>query len=107
MSHMTRQEIIDLQDTVQARIKKHHGDRAELLKGVERINRELKKTEGVPSLELRNYGRLMKHYLDPIKAGLEGVVQFNAALELVADRGMDVQQAIRKARNATRQPVAA
>lgn len=107
MSNMTRKEISDLQEAVQARIKKHHGGEPALLVGVERVARELKKGDGVPTLQLRNFGRLLKHYCDPIRESLEQVVQFNTALELVADRGVDVQQAIKKARNATRSDLAA
>ena len=108
MSHMSRKEILDLRATFALQITKveyAQGHEQPLMTGFTEVDAELKRTEGQPpSVKLRNYGRLMKHYLEELGNKPGATVRFNVAVGMV-EKGMDVQAAIREAKKAVRKAV--
>jgi hypothetical protein len=105
---MTRKEILDLRAQFQTqcdKIEKHQGYKVPHPVGLNTLDGELgKSNDAKPSLTLRKLGQLLKHYIEEMKKKPSAVIQFNVAAPMVA-RGEDVQQAIRKARNAVRESV--
>ncbi len=107
MSHMSRKEIDDLYTqfvTRLGRLKKQHGTIPSLV-GLGIVKKELdvcNKTQSTPSVKLRHYGRLMKHYMEEASSKPDALHGFNVAVECV-ERGDDPQTAIKAARRAVRQ----
>ena len=101
MSHMTRAEIVDLQSRFVERERSLPGYKEGANTGTQTIATALTKDTAVPvSLNLRNFGRVLKHYLDEARCPkqLDRIFpEFNAAVGWSA-RGTSHDQAIRRAR---------
>lgn len=108
MSHMSRKEILDLLAQFQLqcdKIEKHQGFPLPLAVGLNIVGAELARNpEGLPSLTLRNLGRLLKHYTEEVKKKPNAVIEFNVAASWV-QKGGDVQQAIRQAKRGVKTSV--
>lgn len=64
--------------------------------GFDTVKRELDRTTGVPSVLLRNFARVLKHYIDEPRDP-KNIHYFNHVIFQVA-RGVDATKAIKRAR---------
>ena len=99
MSNMTRAEIVELYIKYRERVQKDPKT-SKYLGQLDAIDRHIQASTGKPSVELRDYGRLLKTYL-PELTGKLGLVtahgHFVVAVHLY-ETGKDVQQALKRAR---------
>lgn len=97
---MTKKEIINLRAEFQKLVEKVDShDGVPLMTGLKYFDAEVGKcTEGPASEKLRQFGQLLKHYIEEIKKKPGATIRFNVAAGLLVNQGLDVQQAIRRAR---------
>lgn len=97
---MTKKEIINLRAEFQKLVEKldsHSG--VPLITGLKLFDAEVGKCgEGPASEKLRQFGQLFKHYIEEIRKRPNATIRFNVAAGLLVNDGLDVQQAIRRAR---------
>lgn len=99
MGHVTRHEVADLIKKFKERVMPKSmavGMPGLLYQGINTVEFELKKTEGAPQPLLRNYARVLKHYIEAPVAP-ENINYANTAIHLVG-QGMDATAAVKKAR---------
>ena len=100
MGHVTRHEVGELIERFEKRVMPKNmalGMSGLLPQQLNSVKHELSKTEGVPGVLLRNYARVLKHYIEaPIDP--MNINYANTALHLVGNEGMDSVAAIKKAR---------
>lgn len=99
MGHVTRHEVAELINKFKDRVMPKSmglGMPGLLYQGINAVEFELKKTEGAPQPLLRNYARVLKHYVEaPVSPS--NINYANTAIHLVG-QGMDATAAIKKAR---------
>lgn len=99
MGHTTRHEVTQLIQKFKERLIPANlpiGSNGVIYQGINGVEHELRRTQGVPSLMSRNQARVMKHYLD-LPRDPKNINYANTALYLLT-RGMDATMAIKKAR---------
>lgn len=103
MSHMSRKEIEELLTLFETQLEKTARQQGKLppAVGLETIRQELQeciRSETAPTVKLRHYARVLKHYLEDLrKPG--AVERFNLAVARVWE-GDDPQSAIKTAQRA-------
>lgn len=100
MAHVTRHEVTQLLNQFKERVVPSQmslGSPGLLLMGVTSVEHELKTTQGVPSVLLRNYARVLKHYIEAPKDP-RNIHYFNYVITQVA-KGIDPTKAIKRARS--------
>lgn len=101
MAHMTRAEIIELQKRFVDKERSLPGYKEGANTGTQTIAKALETDTASPvSVQLRNFGRVLKHYLDEARnpKQIDRVFfEFNSAV-MWSTRGMAHDQAIRRAR---------
>lgn len=107
MSNMTRWDITELLKqfkAVSAKIEEVEGSLPHPT-GVLAVEEQLRREEGPPSIKLRTLGKLMKHYLEEAKKKPSAILAFNVAALSAARGDTDVQQIIRRTKQALRSSV--
>ncbi|WJJ55182.1 hypothetical protein [Xanthomonas phage RTH11] len=99
MGHVTRHEVGELIEKFKNRVMPKSmalGMPGLLYAGINAVEYELKKTTGAPEPLLRNYARVLKHYIEaPVDP--KNINYANTAIHLVG-QGADATAAIKKAR---------
>lgn len=99
MGHVTRHEVGELIKRFEDRVMPKSmalGMPGLLHQGINSVKFELSKTTGAPELLLRNYARVLKHYIEaPVDP--KNINYANTAIHLVG-QGSDATAAIKKAR---------
>lgn len=98
----TKKEIINLRAEFQKLVEKLDSNSGvPLMTGFKLFDAEVGKcADGPASEKLRQFGQLLKHYIEEIRKRPNATIRFNVAAGLLVNDGMDVQQAIRRARTA-------
>lgn len=100
MGHVTRHEVQQLIEKVEERVVPKEmsiGMPGILLTGINAVKHELASTNGVPSVRLRNFARVLKHYAE-VPKDPRNIYYFNYVINQV-DKGVDVTKAIKRARS--------
>ncbi len=100
MGHVTRHEVGELIKRFEDRVMPKSmslGMPGLLYQGINAVKFELSKTTGAPELQLRNYARVLKHYIEaPVDP--KNIYYANTAIHLLGENKMDATAAIKKAR---------
>lgn len=102
MGHVTRHEITQMIEQFEDKVipkesLKQIGMPSILLTGINAVKHELNTTQGVPSVKLRNFARVLKHYLE-VPKDPRNVYYFNHVISQVY-MGIDPTKAIKRARS--------
>ena len=100
MGHVTRQEVSELLARFEVKCVPKEmsiGMPGILLMGVNAIKHELNSTSGAPSVRLRNFARVLKHYVEDAPKDPNNIHYFNHVLHQVS-RGVDVTKALKRVR---------
>lgn len=102
MGHVTRHEVTQMIKQFEDKVIPKEslmqlGMPGLLLSGISAVKYELDHTQGVPSVKLRNFARVLKHYLEAPKDP-RNVYYFNHVISQVA-MGIDPTKAIKRARS--------
>lgn len=99
MGHVSRHEVTQLIQQFKERVIPKDlpmGMPGLAYMGINSVENEFNRSEGIPSVRLRCYVRVMKHYID-LPKDPKNLALANAAIHLVG-KGFDSTQAIKKAR---------
>lgn len=100
MGHVTRQEVSELLAKFEVKCVPKEmsiGMPGILLMGVNTVKHELNSTSGAPSVRLRNFARVLKHYVEEAPKEPNNIHYFNHVICQV-DRGVDVTKALKRVR---------
>lgn len=100
MGHVSRHEVGVLVEKFETRVipkEMSLGMPGILLGGIAAVKKELQSTQGAPSVLLRNYARVLKHYSD-LPKDPRNIHYANHAIAAVGN-GQDVTKSIKRARS--------
>jgi hypothetical protein len=104
MGQVTRQEVSELLAKFEVKCVPKEmsiGMPGILLAGINMVKHELNSTSGAPSVRLRNFARVLKHYVEEAPKDPNNINYFNHVIHQV-NRGVDVTKAVKRVRTELR-----